>query len=129
MFGVGSEWGKPVVGSMTSTAIRWLDQYFTEDFEQIIDETTIGRWQLDSCLDLFRNEYSDVGFEYSSAVCEDDRIAEVHLVHAKAKDGQRLTIKVISLYTPRDGWISRAESLTRLIDGTTAHLQWLARGA
>lgn len=104
------------------------DQYFTEDFEQIIDDTTIGRSQLDSRLDLFRKEYSDVRFEYLSAVCEGDRIADVHLVHAKAKDGQQLTIKVISLYTLRDGRISRAETLTRLIDGTSAHLQLLVRG-
>ncbi len=104
------------------------DQYFTEDFEQVIDDTTIGRSQLDSRLDLFRKEYSAVQFDYLSVICEGDRIADVHLVRAKAKDGQQLTIKVISLYTLRDGRISRAESLTRLVEGTTAHLQLLVRG-
>ncbi len=104
------------------------DRYFTEDFVQVIDDTTIGRSQLDSRIELLRKEYSAVSFDYLSVVGEGDRIADVHLVRAKAKDGQQLMIKVISLYTLRDGRISRAESLTRLVEGTTAHLQLLVRG-
>ncbi len=104
------------------------DRYFTEDFVQVIDDTTIGRSQLESRLDLFRNEYSAVRFDYLSVVAEGDRIADVHLVHAKAKDGQQITIKVISLYTLRNGRISSAESLTRLVDGAAADLQLLVRG-
>ena len=104
------------------------DRYFTEDFVQVIDETTMGRSQLDSRIDLFRKEYSAVRFDYLSVIGEGDRIADVHLVRAKTKDGQQLTIKVISLYTLRNGRISRAESLTRLVEGTTADLQLLVRG-
>ncbi|WP_020413740.1 nuclear transport factor 2 family protein [Microbulbifer sp. VTAC004] len=104
------------------------DRYFTEDFVQEIDDTTIGRSQLDSRINLFRMEYSAVRFDYLSVIGEGDRIADVHLVRAKAKDGQQLTIKVISLYTLRDGRISRAESLSRLIEGNPEDLQLLVRG-
>ncbi|WP_444925239.1 nuclear transport factor 2 family protein [Microbulbifer sp. DLAB2-AF] len=99
------------------------DRYFTEDFVQVIDDTTIGRSQLDSRINLFRMEYSAVRFDYLSVIGEGDRIAD-----AKAKDGQQLTIKVISLYTLRDGRISRAESLSRLIEGNPEDLQLLVRG-
>ncbi|MCH9668956.1 MAG: nuclear transport factor 2 family protein [Actinomycetia bacterium] len=104
------------------------NRYFTEDFVQVIDDATIGRAQLDSRIDLFRHEYADVNFEYLSVIAEGDRIADVHLVRAKGKDGDQLTIKTISLYTLREGRIWRAESLTRLLEGPAADLQLLVRG-
>ena len=104
------------------------DRYFTEDFVQVIDDTTIGRPQLDARLELFRKEYSAVRFEYLSVIGEGERIADLHLVHAHPNDGPPITIKVISLYTLRDGRIARIESLTRLLEGAAADLQTLVRG-
>lgn len=104
------------------------NRYFTEDFVQVIDDATIGRAQLDSRIDLLRHEYVDVSFEYLSVIAEGDRLADVHLVRAKGKDGEQLTIKTISLYTLREGRIWRAESLTRLLEGPAADLQLLVRG-
>ncbi|QUR66063.1 nuclear transport factor 2 family protein [Mycobacterium spongiae] len=104
------------------------DRYFTEDFEQIIDDTSIGRSQLDARIDLLRKDYTDVSFEYLSVIAEGDRIADVHLVRATAKDCQQLTIKTISLYTLRNGRIWRAESLTRLVEGSAADRQLLVHG-
>ena len=94
-----------------------VDLYFTDDFVHVVDETVFQRAEFDRHIATLKLEFKDMSFDFNKVIDEGDRLADVHLFHATSKDGERVTMKFIGVYTLRDGKIARFEELSRLMEG------------
>ncbi len=94
-----------------------IGRYFTDDFMQVVDGTEHNRAEFEAHLATLREDLANISFEFTTVIAEGDRLADVHIATAERKDGGRMKIKFIGVYTLRDGKICRFEEISQLLEG------------
>jgi ketosteroid isomerase-like protein len=91
--------------------------FFSPDYVQDVDGRRLDRGEFMNHVRMLKNTLEGATVTFKQIAADGQTIADIHVVEARKKNGERVRVKVIAFYTLQNGKISSIEELTYLLEG------------
>ena len=94
-----------------------VGEFFSPDYVQEVDGKRLDYSAFLDHVRLLKRTLDRATVTFENVVVDGSTIADIHVVDARKKNGERLRVKVLAFYTIEDGKIRRLEELTHQLEG------------
>jgi ketosteroid isomerase-like protein len=91
--------------------------FFSPDYVQDVDGRRLDRGEFLNHVRVLKSTLDSATVTFKEIAADGATIADIHVVEARKKNGDRVRVKVMAFYTLEDGKIRRIEELTHLLEG------------
>jgi len=91
--------------------------FFAPDYVQEVDGKRLDYSAFLDHVRLLKRTLERATVTFEQLLVDGSTIADIHVVDAHKKNGERLRVKVLAFYTIEDGKIRRLEELTHQLEG------------
>jgi len=91
--------------------------FFAPDYVQEVDGKRLDYSAFLDHVRLLKRTLERASVTFEQLLVDGSTIADIHVVDAHKKNGERLRVKVLAFYTIEDGKIRRLEELTHQLEG------------
>jgi ketosteroid isomerase-like protein len=92
--------------------------FFSPDYVQEVDGKRLDYSAFLDHVRVLKRTIDRATVTFENLVVDGSTIADIHVVDARKKNGERLRAKVLAFYTVEDGRIRRLEELTHQLEGS-----------
>ena len=94
-----------------------LAEFFSADYVQHVDGVRLDYAGFIEHAQVLKNTLSGGFIVIEQLLCVGNTIADVHIVHARKRDGRCLQVKVLAFFTVQNGKIIAVDELTHMLEG------------
>jgi ketosteroid isomerase-like protein len=91
--------------------------FFSPDYVQDVDGRRLDRGEFLNHVRVLKSTLDSATVTFKEIAADGTTIADIHVVEARKKNGDRVRVKVMAFYTLENGKIRRIEELTYLLEG------------
>jgi ketosteroid isomerase-like protein len=91
--------------------------FFSADYVQDVDGRRLDRGEFMSHVRMLKSTLDSASVTFKQVAADGHTIADIHVVEARKKSGERVRVKVMAFYTLENGKIRSIEELTYLLEG------------